>query len=639
MLLRYLGALFAALTFLAPAVALADPPARVGRLAYIEDSVGFAFDRDEALQPATANWPISTGAVVHTGERGRAEIWIDSTALRLADDSRLEFSRLDDQQVVLELAAGRLAVSIMEGDQAADLALRVPGADLRFLAAGRYRLEVDGERSELTTLAGLASIDHAGGRLQLAPGNKAVLLADGSLRVARAERADGFDHWVGERESQTLASQTRRHVSPYMTGYQDLDAYGDWQAHGEYGSVWYPRTVAADWAPYRFGRWAWVAPWGWTWIDAAPWGFAPFHYGRWLQIHGRWAWIPGRRMERPVYAPALVAWIGNPGWSVSFSFGAAPAVGWFPLAPREVYVPHYRYSPTYIQRINVTHVHDIKVIERATRERQHVRFIHRESPQAVTVVAASQMREGRHIGERDFKRVEHRELGRTPLAVASPEREWLTPAPEAHRPRGEERHRPEAGERRPERRERVELRQPSPPERELAPIRRPSINERSPEVPAPSFRREVVREPREEQRPPPEVMHSPTVQPQMQTEPSARPPERERWREPGDDRRGRREPSGDARQFHRQEAAPLPPAMPAPMRELRGEARPPEIRREATRHEESRSFRRPEAEIRQAGTRPPETPREAGREMRAGRERDQAEHRRRGDDGEERGRR
>jgi hypothetical protein len=416
MLLRYFGALLAALTFFAPTAALADPPARVGRLAYLEDRVWFAAGREEALQPATPNWPISTGAVIHTGERGRAEIWIDSTALRLADDSQVDFARVDDQQVAIELVTGRLAVSIMEAEQAADLVLRLPGADLRFLAAGRYRLDVSGGRSELTTLAGLASVEHAGGRLQVAAGNKALLFADGSMRVASADRADAFDHWVGERENLTLASQARRHVSPYMTGYQDLDGHGDWQAHAEYGSVWYPRTVAVDWAPYRFGRWAWVAPWGWTWIDAAPWGFAPFHYGRWLQIHGRWAWIPGRRAERPVYAPALVAWIGNPGWSVSFSFGAAPAVGWFPLAPREVYVPHYRYSPTYIRRLNVSHVHNVTVIERAARGDQRERFTHRDSPQAVTVVPASQLREGRTISRQEFSRVESRDLGRAPVA-------------------------------------------------------------------------------------------------------------------------------------------------------------------------------------------------------------------------------
>ena len=57
-------------------------------------------------------------------------------------------------------------------------------------------------------------------------------------------------------------------------------------------AVWYP-NVYPGWAPYREGHWAWVEPWGWTWVDDAPWGFAPFHYGRWVNVGGRWGWVPG----------------------------------------------------------------------------------------------------------------------------------------------------------------------------------------------------------------------------------------------------------------------------------------------------------------------------------------------------------
>lgn len=654
MFLRYLGVLFAALTFFVPTLALADPPARVGRLAYLQDRVWFAAGRDEARQPATANWPISSGAVVQTGEHGRAEIWIDSTALRLAADSQLDFTRVDDQQIVIELVAGRLALSIMEGEQAADLILRIPGADFRFLAAGRYRLDVEDGRIELTTLAGMASIEHADGRLQLAAGNKAVLFADGTLRVAGADRADAFDHWVGERENLTLASQTRRHVSPYMTGYQDLDGYGDWQAHDEYGSVWYPRAVAVDWAPYRFGRWAWVAPWGWTWIDAAPWGFAPFHYGRWLQIRGRWAWVPGRRLERPVYAPALVAWIGNPGWSVSFSFGAAPAVGWFPLAPREVYVPHYRYSPTYIRRLNVTHVHNVTVIERAARGERHERYTHRDSPQAVTVVPVSQLREGRSISRQEFRRVERHDLGRAPVAAVSPAKEWLAPASEARRPRGEERSRYEATPPRSQRRAESEDRQPRPAEREAAPSRRLVQPERTvqPERAATSVEPSVVRDPVREQRedrrpgrelPAPAASGTATI-PRPMPERAQPPVEREFQRKPGEDRRSRREMTeeGAAPQFRRQETAPrpLPEAAPVPMREMRAEPRSSGSRPEVTRQEETRSFRRPEGEARQPAMWPPEKKREAPREARGGRDGGASERRGlgRGEEGDERGR-
>src|ERR1700756_4447342 len=96
-----------------------------------------------------------------------------------------------------------------------------------------------------------------------------------------------------------------------MPGGADLASAGSWSDAPEYGQVWYP-PVDPGWVPYRQGHWAYVAPWGWTWIDNAPWGFAPFHYGRWVELGGRWAWTPGTVVvhERPVYAPALVAFNG-----------------------------------------------------------------------------------------------------------------------------------------------------------------------------------------------------------------------------------------------------------------------------------------------------------------------------------------
>ena len=135
-----------------------------------------------------------------------------------------------------------------------------------------------------------------------------------------------------------------------MTGYEDLDDYGRWQYVGGYGTVWVPSNVASDWAPYRDGHWAYIDPWGWTWVDDEPWGFAPFHYGRWAYAGSRWCWVPGPVAVRPVYAPALVAFVGG----VGISIGGGPGVGWFPLAPGEVYVPYYRGSRGYVERINVT---------------------------------------------------------------------------------------------------------------------------------------------------------------------------------------------------------------------------------------------------------------------------------------------
>ncbi len=131
-----------------------------------------------------------------------------------------------------------------------------------------------------------------------------------------------------------------------MVGYEDLGDSGTWRSTPDYGEVWVPSGVSSGWAPYQSGQWSWVEPWGWTWVDDEPWGFAPFHYGRWAFVNGYWGWCPGPAAAAPVFAPALVAWVGFGGVGVD--------VGWFPLGPRDVYIPAYGASAAYVTRINVS---------------------------------------------------------------------------------------------------------------------------------------------------------------------------------------------------------------------------------------------------------------------------------------------
>lgn len=439
-MLKFLHRLVVAVILLAawPVLAQTDPPSRVGRLSYLDGDVRFQLDRRDEGGPATLNWPVSSGAVLGSGRYGRAEVWIGSTAYRLDADSEVEFPVVDDRRVDVSLSGGRLAVTVLDRDQADDVQLTTPDGKVRFLTPGRYRINVHGDGSELLVQAGRATFDNGRRVIPVGAGQMLVQGSDGREQLDAARGYDGFDQWVAQRENASLAGTSRRHVSPHMTGYQDLDAYGDWRTAADYGTVWYPRAVASDWAPYRQGRWAWVAPWGWTWIDQAPWGFAPFHYGRWALIAGRWAWVPGRLVPRPVYAPALVGWVGNPGWNVSFSFGSAPAVGWFPLAPREVYVPAYRYSPTYVRQINVTQVTNVTQIDRVVRGAPPA-YAHHASPQAVTVVPTRQMQEGRPISASEIRRHERRDLDRAPLARQAPSAQWVAPAPAATRPHDGER--------------------------------------------------------------------------------------------------------------------------------------------------------------------------------------------------------
>ncbi len=433
-LFRHFFALLAVIVLVAPAHAAGDPPARVGRLSLVDGDVTYRASRKDAGSPALVNWPVSSGAIVESGRRARAEVWIGSTAYRFGDDTQAEFASVDDRSVNLLLHGGTLAVTVRDRDQADDLGVMTPAGQVRFSGTGRYRLEVSPDRTIIMAQSGSAEIFANERPVTLRAGEMVRMDARGVLAIEAAHYGDDFDAWVSARDNLEKSAQARRNVSPYMTGYDELDSHGDWSTVEDYGTVWYPRAVGADWAPYRHGRWAWIEPWGWTWVDAAPWGFAPFHYGRWVQVRGRWGWAPGAYVARPVYAPALVGWVDNPGWNARFSVGSAPAVGWFPLAPREVYVPAYRTSPTYIRQVNVTHVKNAADIDHALRPDYRPNYTHHRQPHAVTVVPTSTLRDGRPIDRAAIRHQDRHELGQSPATARAPGSEWLAPGAGAVRP-------------------------------------------------------------------------------------------------------------------------------------------------------------------------------------------------------------
>ena len=106
-----------------------------------------------------------------------------------------------------------------------------------------------------------------------------------------------------------------RYYDNEVWGAEELDVYGDWISTREYGYVWRPHASVIssypDWAPYRYGHWTWVPPYGWTWVGYEPWGWAPYHYGRWVYHNNYWAWAPRSKFhkKRSWWRPALVAFV------------------------------------------------------------------------------------------------------------------------------------------------------------------------------------------------------------------------------------------------------------------------------------------------------------------------------------------
>jgi hypothetical protein len=236
--------------------------------------------------------------------------------------------------------------------------------------------------------------------------------------IGQMPASDDFDNWAFQRDHNEDGAESANYVSPEMTGYEDLDDYGRWQYVGGYGTVWVPSNVASDWAPYRNGHWAFIEPWGWTWVEDEPWGFAPFHYGRWAYAENRWCWVPGPVAVRPVYAPALVAFVGGSG----FAIGVGPAVAWFPLAPGEVYVPYYRGSRGYVERLNVTNtVVNVTRVTTIYNERNvtNIRYVNQRVNNGVTVVSRDTFVNARPVF-RNLGRYDARQIADAPVQRAIP---------------------------------------------------------------------------------------------------------------------------------------------------------------------------------------------------------------------------
>jgi hypothetical protein len=414
--------------------AWADPPGRVGRLGELNGQVWLYSPDGVEWVTADRNRPLTNGDRVATDTGARADIHIGSTTLRLDGGTELEVLRIDDDRIALQLHSGTMSARLRDAEAVREFELTT--AEGRFVPQrpGRYRFDRIDDTSHLTVWSGQALYEGPGSALTVSSGQHAEFWLDNNAAqysITEPVR-DAFATWNGDRDRNDDRVASTRYVSPEMTGVEDLDRYGRWEQAPDYGAIWIPTAVAVGWAPYSAGHWAWVSPWGWTWVDDAPWGFAPFHYGRWAMYRDRWCWVPGTYVRRPVYAPALVAWVGGSNFSVSISVGGgpAPAVGWFPLAPREVYVPTYRVSPTYVQNVNITHVTNITNVTTIINNPQTVvantNYQNRRFPHAVTVVPQTVLVNRQPVGPaaaqlRDQPAV--RELATQPVqkvAVAAP---------------------------------------------------------------------------------------------------------------------------------------------------------------------------------------------------------------------------
>jgi hypothetical protein len=349
----------------APLPLMEAPPERIGRLSLRSGKASLRASIDTGWTEAELNQPIFNRVALRTDPQARVEVRIGANSVELSNSTEIEFISLRYRFTQIAASWGRINFDLPQLGEGESVEIDTPWGAVWLLAPGSYDIEMGSgdQPARVAVFAGAARLVSSGNDTRIEAGQVAALTGPGPV-AATIEPAvpDAFVDWCRERERNY--DQTRLvapyYISPYMTGFAELDSAGSWKTTAQYGAVWVPDAIPEDWVPYRYGHWSWIAPWGWTWIDDASWGFAPFHYGRWALIEERWAWVPGSFVDRPIYAPAVVAFLGTPGIGLSSAEGAA--VGWFPLAPGEAYWPSYTRDLNYVRALNLGNVQDVGTI-------------------------------------------------------------------------------------------------------------------------------------------------------------------------------------------------------------------------------------------------------------------------------------
>jgi hypothetical protein len=374
-----------------------DPPARVGRIAYLAGPVSFSPAGSPDWAQAPLNRPLVAGDRLWTDAGGRDEAQFGAAIARMDAGTLLTVLAADERTTQLQVSQGRVDLHVRRLARGETVEVDTP--NLAFVARqpGDYRLAVapDGSTTDITVLNGAGDVYGDGTSLALAPGQGYRFGGQDLNNYGLLPPAppDDFDRWALARDQRYERAIARRYVPQGVVGAEDLDDYGSWRTMPEYGTVWVPDRAPRNWAPYHAGHWAWIDPWGWTWIDDQPYGYAVSHYGRWVRTPDTWAWVPAPPRAEPVYAPALVAFVGT----VLASGGRSdPGVGWFPLAPHEPYRPAYRASPTYITNVNVTNtvIRQTTIVNNIT----NITYRNRNVPGAIVAMPAQQFAQATPTG-------------------------------------------------------------------------------------------------------------------------------------------------------------------------------------------------------------------------------------------------
>ncbi len=308
------------------------------RVSYVTGEVSFWRAGAQDWGSARLNIPLAPGDILYAGQSATVEVQIGPAAyLRATDGSQIGLDNQETDFIQFRVMSGHAALDLRQLAPGSTVELSTPNATFTIERPGYYHVDIDHIATAFSTRrGGSATMTTMGGAATVIAANQQVVVTGGESAgdtMRPAPPLTAWDRWSYERTEQLLRPASSPYVPPAVYGAEALDQYGTWRAAEAYGPVWVPAGVPAGWVPYSTGRWIWDPRFGWTWLDDAPWGWAPYHYGRWVFIHDYWAWTPGPIVVRPIYAPALVVFLGG------VSVVRERPVCWAPLAWGEPVIP------------------------------------------------------------------------------------------------------------------------------------------------------------------------------------------------------------------------------------------------------------------------------------------------------------
>lgn len=340
----------------------------VGRIAHIEGQLLRYVPEEEDWVVAVENAPFGDYDVLYSSEDGKAEIIMpNNTLMRIGKETQVQLIELKSELTEVEVSSG--SARFYNNSSNTYIKVTTPFGDLDIPPEASCDLYLEDDQVEVVALKGSVNFNKAG-----TTGSHEVLAESSSLVVTadRVTSASGnvypkWDRWNTDRDKLwDKRMQSRGTSEKYLpAGLQSeayaLEKHGRWERvyyEGDYRYFWRPLSVSVGWTPFSSGRWTlWHGEQ--TWIPDEPYGYVTHHYGNWVYARNRWYWGPPvSRVMVSAGLPLLnvdFCWYpGRVGW-----INSSINIGWFPLAPFEIYYSHrYWGSRSRVRRIGHNYYYD-----------------------------------------------------------------------------------------------------------------------------------------------------------------------------------------------------------------------------------------------------------------------------------------